>query len=306
MTKSIIYKNNNDNDKKRLDIFLANELNISRSKINTMIKDKLISVNDKFVKSGYILFNDDEIKIIENDDKKNNEILKAINHDLDIRYEDEYLMIVNKPNDLLVHPTSFNEEETLASYIKHYFISKNIKFNNDDYRWGICHRLDKNTTGLILIAKNYEIQEQLQKDIKENKIKREYIGIIKNKLPSKKIKIDVPIIRSKKDRLYMETSNSFDAKNAITYMEVIDEYDNFSIIKYRLETGRTHQIRVHAKYIKCPILNDPLYGNEKIFSNYHQYLHAYKIGFTHPITKKYVEFATELPNEFSEYISKNK
>ncbi len=299
-------KYQNNDKKERLDHFLVNELNLSRTKITNLINDGLVLVNNNKVKTGYILLLNDEITINQEEQSSKSNELKPIDFPLDIAYEDEYLMIINKPNNLLVHPTTFDEEKTLANYVKAYFIKQGIKFNDDDLRWGICHRLDKDTTGLLIVAKNYEIQDKIQEAIKNKTIKREYIGLVKGKLESKKMKIDIPMKRGSKGRIYMETSTDFDAKEAITYLDVIDEYETFSKIKFRLETGRTHQIRVHCKYINNPIINDPMYSNEKPFSKFGQYLHAYRIAFSHPITNKYIEVESELPKEFEEYIKNSK
>ncbi len=300
----IKYKDNNK--KERLDHYLVNELSLSRTKITNMINDGKIYVNDCHVKTGYILLDGDEIIINDKNKEKINQVLKAIDYPLDIAYEDEYLMIINKKSGLLVHPTTYNEEITLASYIKAYLQKQNIQFDSNDLRWGICHRLDKDTTGLLIVAKNYDIQNKLQEAIKNKIIKREYIGLVKGKLDTKKMKIDVPIKRGTKGKLYMEASTTFDAKEAVTYLDVIQEYETFSKVKFSLETGRTHQIRVHCKYINHPLINDPIYSNEAAFSKYGQYLHAYKIAFNHPITNKYIEVISNLPEEFDTYIKKHK
>ncbi len=296
----------NIDTKERLDHFLVSTLNCSRSKVTVLIKTNSILVNGVSVKPGFILSINDEIEIIDDNKETEPNEIPAIAYPLDILYEDEYLMVINKPNNVLVHPTTYNEEQTLASYIKYYFLSKGIKFNQDDLRWGICHRLDKDTTGCLLVAKDCDIQEKLQREIQNKNVKREYIGLVKGNLESKKMKIDVPMKRGTKGSLYMETSTDHDAKEAITYLDALEEYSNFSKIKFRLETGRTHQIRVHCKYINHPIINDPMYSNESPFSKFNQYLHASKIAFIHPITNKYVEVESKLPQEFEEYIAKNK
>lgn len=301
--KEIIY---NEITTNRLDTFLKEKLNLSRNVITTMIKDKKILVNGKNTKTGYSLKNGDSISINDEKEDKNNKSLKENKIDLDIVYEDEYLMIVNKPSGLIVHPTNYSEEVTLAGGIKYYFKNKNINFKDDDYRWGICHRLDKDTSGLIIVAKSTTYQEILQEKIKNNEIKREYLGIIFGKLKYKKMKIDAPLKRNPNGKINMEVSQDNDAKDAITYIEEIERLKSSSLVKFSIETGRTHQIRVHCKYIGNPIINDPLYGNAKPFSKYNQYLQAYKINFISPFDKKVINIELEMPREFKEYIYKNK
>lgn len=293
----------NNAQPERLDLFLKNELDISRSKITSMIKNNIIRVNDKKVKNGFVLKNNDVISI-DKIKENNSESLKETNIDLNICYEDEYFIIVNKPSGLIVHPTMFSEDDTLSGAIKKYFKSKNIHFPDDDYRWGVCHRLDKDTSGLIIVAKSLENQKILQDMIKNNKIKREYIGLVQGKLEAKKMKIDAPLKRNSQGKLNMEISQDKDALDAITYIEEIEKFKSFTLVKFILETGRTHQIRVHCKYINNPIINDPLYGNKKTISNYNQYLHAYRLSFIHPWTKNNVYIELEIPSEFKEYIKK--
>lgn len=297
--KTIVFSENNQ---ERLDVYLAKELSISRSKVSSMIKNNMILVNNEKVKSGFTLKKDDEIVINESDEKIFP--LKECNVKLDICYEDDYLIIVNKPSGLIVHPTSYSEEETLSGGIKKYFKSKNINFPENDYRWGVCHRLDKDTSGLIIVAKSIQIQNKIQDMIKNNIIKREYIGLIFGKLQAKKMKINAPLKRNGQGKINMEVSQDSDSLDSITHIEEIQRFKSFSLVKFILETGRTHQIRVHCKYIKNPIINDPLYGNSKTFSNYNQYLHAYKISFIHPITSKNIIIELDMPNEFKEYIKK--
>ncbi len=299
--KKIIF---NNDESKRLDVFLTNELKLSRNKITSMIKLKKIKVNDKDVKNGFALKKSDVITIDEVSQEESNYILKECVLNLEICYEDDYLMIVNKPSGLIVHPTSFIEDDTLSGAVKKYFKSKNINFPEDDYRWGVCHRLDKDTSGLIVVAKSIDIQQKIQEMIKNNKVKREYIGLIFGKLKAKKIKIDAPIKRNQQGKINMDVSQDKDALDAVTYVEEIEKFKSFSLVKFTLETGRTHQIRVHSKYINNPIINDPLYGNKKTVSSYNQYLHAYRITFLHPITNENIFIELKMPTEFSEYIKK--
>lgn len=299
--KKIINKKFNE---ERVDKFLVSELKISRNKALSLIKNLRVKINDEWAqKPGQLLFLNDTVTIynIETID-----VMKPIKMKLDIIYEDDNYLVINKPSGLLVHSSSFNEENTLAAGIKYYFQNKGIQFPDDDYRWGICHRLDKDTSGLLIVAKNLEVQKILMELIKNKNIKREYIAIINKTLETNKMKIDVPIKRNKKGKLKMVPSNDFDAKDAITFIEKIIDYDNFSLVRCILETGRTHQIRVHLKYLKKPIVNDPLYGNNKIYNNYGQYLYASKIEFEDPFSKEWKSFKAPLPIEFEKFIRENK
>ena len=298
--KKIINKSINEG---RIDKFLVSELKISRNKVLSLIKDLRVQINGEWVqKPGQLLFLDDVVTIY---NVETINVMKPIKMELDIVYEDDNYLIVNKPSGLLVHSSSFNEENTLAAGIKYYFQSKNIKFPDDDYRWGICHRLDKDTSGLLIVAKNPKVQNILMDLIKNKSDKREYIAIINKTLEANKMKIDVPIKRNMKGKLKMVPSNDFDAKDAITFVEKIIDYDNFSLIRCILETGRTHQIRVHMHYLKRPIVNDPLYGNNKIYNKYGQYLYASKIEFEDPFTKQWKSFKAPLPVEFENFIRDN-
>ncbi|MGL4647245.1 MAG: RluA family pseudouridine synthase [Mycoplasmoidaceae bacterium] len=299
--KKIKYKKT---EPERIDKFLKEELTWSRNKIITLIKDLRVLVNDEWVlKPGTMLNENDLVTILDQIEKIK---IPAVNFPLKIVYETDHYLVVNKPSGLLVHASNFDEEDTLASRVKNYFESKNIVFPSDDQRWGICHRLDKNTSGLVLVAKSLNDQEILMNMIKDHKIHKEYLALIHGHLSHKKIKVDVPIKRDHKIGTKMVTSTSPDAKYAISYFEVIKEYENFSLIKCILETGRTHQIRVHLLYLNNPIINDPLYSKTKRTTKYGQYLFANRMSFIDPFNKMKIDINIPIDKHFEDYIKEHK
>ncbi|UOW67407.1 RluA family pseudouridine synthase [Paraclostridium bifermentans] len=287
----------------RLDVYLSGQLGeMSRSYIQKIIKDKKVKVNDKIEKAKYLVKEDDNI-IIEIPAPK---LLEVTPQDIpiDIVYEDGDLLIVNKPQDMVVHPAPGNYDNTLVNAIL-YHCRENLSSINGVIRPGIVHRIDKDTSGLLMIAKNNKAHNSLAEQLKDHSITREYEFICHGVMKEDKITVDKPIGRNPKDRLKMGIVK--DGKNAITHFEVINRYENFTHVKATLETGRTHQIRVHALSLNHPLLGDPLYGpkNNK-FGIKGQILHARKLGFMHPTTNEYVEFNSELPKYFSDLISKMK
>lgn len=287
----------------RLDVYLSGQLGeMSRSYIQKIIKDKKVKVNNKIEKAKYLVKEDDNI-IIEIPAPK---LLEVTPQDIpiDIVYEDGDLLIVNKPQDMVVHPAPGNYDNTLVNAIL-YHCRENLSSINGVIRPGIVHRIDKDTSGLLMIAKNNKAHNSLAEQLKDHSITREYEFICHGVMKEDKITVDKPIGRNPKDRLKMGIVK--DGKNAITHFEVINRYENFTHVKATLETGRTHQIRVHALSLNHPLLGDPLYGpkNNK-FGIKGQILHARKLGFMHPTTNEYVEFNSELPKYFSDLISKMK
>ncbi|WP_419742017.1 RluA family pseudouridine synthase [Paraclostridium dentum] len=287
----------------RLDVYLSGQLGeMSRSYIQKIIKDKKVKVNNKIEKAKYLVKEDDNV-IIEIPAPK---LLEVTPQDIpiDIVYEDGDLLIVNKPQDMVVHPAPGNYDNTLVNAIL-YHCRENLSSINGVIRPGIVHRIDKDTSGLLMIAKNNKAHNSLAEQLKDHSITREYEFICHGVMKEDKITVDKPIGRNPKDRLKMGIVK--DGKNAITHFEVINRYENFTHVKATLETGRTHQIRVHALSLNHPLLGDPLYGpkNNK-FGIEGQTLHARKLGFIHPTTNEYVEFNSELPKYFSDLISKMK
>lgn len=287
----------------RLDIYLSQQLgDMSRSYIQKIIKDKKVTVNDKVEKAKYLVKEDDKI-VIEIPAPK---LLEVTPQDIpiDIVYEDSDVLIINKPQDMVVHPAPGNYEGTLVNAIL-YHCKDNLSSINGVIRPGIVHRIDKDTSGLLMIAKNNNAHNSLAEQLKDHSITREYQFICHGVVKEDKITVNKPIGRNPKDRLKMAVVK--DGKNATTHFEVIQRYDNFTHMKARLETGRTHQIRVHALSINHPLLGDEVYGpkNSK-FKLKGQTLHAKKLGFIHPTTNEYVEFDSELPNYFKHILNKLK
>lgn len=278
----------------RIDKYLIDLLNISRSKIQKLIDSNNIKVNGKDIKNSYIVRVDDEI--IVNDIIENNEILPE-KMDLDIIYEDEYLLVVNKPSGIVVHPSLGHYTNTLVNGLMYY-----TSLSNDKIRPGIVHRIDKDTSGLLLVAKNDDVHLYLSEEIKKRKVNRKYIALVHGVIKNDSGTIDAPIGRDLFDRKKMAVTD-INSKDAITHFKVLDRYKDSTLIECVLETGRTHQIRVHMNYIGYPIVNDPLYGRKKIINDFGQMLHAKSIGFVHPIKEKYMEFECDCPKEFYDILN---
>lgn len=283
-------------EKTRLDKYLTNHLNYSREKIIKMIKEGTILVNDLQVKQNYLIKNNDEITILDLVNDESKFIAKDI--PLDIVYEDDDIIVVNKQSGLTVHPGSGNKENTLVNALLYY--NKNLSTIGGLERPGVVHRIDKDTSGLIILAKNDTAHNILANYFKEKSIKRTYIALVKGIIDNTSGTIDAPIGRDEKNRLKM-TVTAKNSKPAITHFKVLKRYKKYTLLSLVLETGRTHQIRVHMKYINHPVFNDPLYTNDET-TNFGQFLHSYKMELLHPITKEKLEFVSELPQEFADFI----
>ena len=288
-----------DKDNIRIDQYLMENLNISRSKIQKSINDKLIKVNDNIIKNSYkVKIND----IIDYEIKEEVMDVKPIKMDLDIVYEDDDVIVVNKANGIVVHPAKTTSNPTLVNGLMDY--SNNLSTINGEFRPGIVHRIDAYTTGLLMIAKNDKAHEFLSKQLEEKTTHRIYYALVHGVINNDTGTIDAPIGRDKKDRKKMAVVA--DGKPAITHFRVLERYKNATLLELKLETGRTHQIRVHMNYINHPVVNDPVYGNRKLIDDSGQCLHAKEIGFIHPTTKKYMEFNSELPECFTNILKKYK
>ena len=288
----IIVKNN----KERIDKFLAQELKKSRVVIGKMISSGFISVNNKSVKSSYKLKEDDEIEIKDGFKEIVDIVPEKMN--INIVYEDNYIIVVNKPSGMVVHPGSGNMSGTLVNGLMGH--TKELSDISGENRLGIVHRIDKDTSGLLLVAKNNEVHNILATGFKNKTIKREYIALLTGIFPHESATIDAPIGRDKNARKKMMVKSE-NAKEAVTHLQVIKRYEGFTLVKLQLETGRTHQIRVHMQYIGYPIYNDPIY-NTKSVGDFAQFLHAGSLAFTHPITKEKMLFTVPLPKEYQEFI----
>ncbi len=278
---------------KRLDIMLVERnKDWTRTQIKQWIDEAYVTVNGVSSKSSYKVKVKDVI-IVDVPDAKPLE-LEAVNLDLNIVYQDDVLLVIDKPSGLIVHPSSTSNAVTLV----HGLLAEvdDLKDIGDRLRPGIVHRLDKDTSGLMVVAKDKDALLYLQKALKEHKAKREYIALVEGVVPHQKGKIDAPIGRDPKQRKNMSVVQG--GKPSITHFEVIERFPEQTLIRCRLESGRTHQIRVHLKYIGFPVYGDPKYGRKKTDIEYGQFLHAERLGFNHPKSKEYLEFKSPLPDYF--------
>jgi len=284
----------------RLDKFLSENTDYSRSLIAKMIDNELILVNNMLAKVSYKVKENDEIEILGDLNVEQN--IEPVKMNLDIIFEDEHLMVINKPSGLVVHPGSGNYDNTLVNGLLYY--TKNLSDINSNIRPGIVHRLDKDTSGLMIVAKTNKAHELLAEGFKNKTIKREYIALIDGVFKHNKAIIDAPIGRDPKNRQRMTVINE-NSKDAITNLTVLKRFKEHTLINLLLETGRTHQIRVHLNYIGYPVHNDPLYGvNSKNTTDFAQFLHSYKLEFIHPITNEPLQFEIPLPEIMEETIAK--
>lgn len=287
-----------ENSGVRLDKYLINTQDMSRSKIQKLIDNDYILVNNKSVKSSYIVKDEDIITI--NDYEENSDILPE-NIPLDIVYEDEYLLVVNKPSGMVVHPAPGNYTGTLVNALM-YHCNNNLSRVNGNVRPGIVHRIDADTSGLLLVAKNDMVHNDLAKQISEKSVVRKYICLVHGIIFEDSATIDAPIGRDEKDRKKMCVTGD-NSKDAVTHIRVLERYKDATLIECVLETGRTHQIRVHMNYINHPVVNDPVYGYNKMDDKeFGQMLHAKEIGFVHPITKEFMDFKVDPPKRFYEIL----
>ena len=285
----------------RIDNYLANITELSRNKITKMIKEKKVLVNNKEIKSSYTLKEKDIIKMEEYLEEELN--LEPEKMDLDIVYEDDDVIVVNKANGVVVHPAVGNTKHTLVNGLLYH--SKELSSINGEFRPGIVHRIDAYTTGLLMVAKNNYAHEFLAHQLEEKTTTRKYVALVWGVINTDTGTIDAPIGRDLNDRKKM-TVTDINAKDAITHFKVIERYSNATLIELKLETGRTHQIRVHMNYIGYPVVNDPVYGRRKLIDETGQCLHAKTLGFIHPKTKEYMEFDSELPPCFTNILNKFK
>lgn len=287
-----------DNDD-RLDLFLSDELEgISRSSIQKLIKYGNVTVNNTLKKSSYNLKEGDMV-LVKIPEEKPIKILPE-NIPLDILYEDDDIILVNKPQDMVVHPAPGNYSKTLVNAL--FYHIEELSMVNGLIRAGIVHRLDKDTSGLLIIAKNENSHEKLVNQFKNRTVLKEYITLVFNDVRKDGI-INEPIGRNPKNRKKMAVIPN--GKEAVTTYEVLKRYNKYTLLKVGLKTGRTHQIRVHMAHINHPIVGDPIYSRGKNEFNINmQLLHAYKIGFIHPKTNEYMEFKQDVPKEFKEIIDK--
>ena len=284
----------------RIDAFLGEYLDdFSRNYIQKIISNGNVEVNGKSVKKSFKLSVEDEIRI--NLPEPMVLDVKAENIPIDIVYEDEDIMVIDKKKGMVVHPAPGNYEGTLVNAIM--FHSERLSDINGVIRPGIVHRIDKDTTGLLVITKNNDAHSFISDLLKEHDITRKYVALVHGKVKEDEGTVDQPIGRNPKNRLKMAVVG--DGKRAVTHYRVLERYKGYTLIECILETGRTHQIRVHMRHIGHPLAGDPVYGVKKEkFKVSGQLLHARTLGFIHPRTKEYIELSADIHEEFKGVLSK--
>lgn len=291
-----------DNVSKRLDIYLSENLeDVTRSYIKTLIDDSKILVNNKKEKSGYKLKLNDIIDVTLEEKKSENIVAQDI--PLEILYEDDDIIIVNKPKGMVVHPANGNYTGTMVNSLMYSHQGK-LSSINGVIRPGIVHRIDKDTSGILVVAKNDNAHKKLAAQFKVHSIKRKYVALVKGIIKEDSLTIDMPIGRSVKDRKKMTVTNK-NSRSAVTHIAILKRFysSNVTLVEAELETGRTHQIRVHMAYIHHPLVGDEIYGKkDNKFKVQGQMLHAKYLGFVHPSTGKFVEFEKDVPEYFKEIL----
>lgn len=289
-------------ENKRLDVFLTNAIpDMSRSRIQSLIKEQKILVNQNIINKNFKLKKDDLITIFL---EKNKELdIKPENIPLNIIYEDDDIILINKPQNMVVHPAAGNYTGTLVNALM-FHCKQNLSGINGILRPGIVHRIDKDTSGILVVAKNDNAHQKLASQLATHSMTRIYYAIVKGILKDDFGTINAPIGRHPIERKKMAVINK-NSKAAITHYTVLERLKQYTLIKLQLETGRTHQIRVHMAHIGHPLLGDEVYGAKKQpFKLLGQVLHAKTLGFIHPTKNEYIEFNTDLPEYFSNIINK--
>lgn len=299
--ENLSFNINGEEEGQRIDKYLSIMIEgKSRSFVQGLIDEKKVKANSKVIKSNYKLKKGDFIEVEVPEPVELNVSAEEMN--LDIVYEDEDVLVVNKEKGIVVHPAPGNYTGTLVNGILHH--CSDLSGINGVIRPGIVHRIDKDTSGILVIAKNDEAHNDLAAQFKKHSIKREYYALVEGKFSNVKGTVNKPISRDKKERIKMAINS--DGKRAVTHYEVLEQYDKgVSLVKCTLETGRTHQIRVHMSSIGHPLVGDLVYGYKRQKFNIEgQALHAKTLGFIHPRTKEYMEFTSELPYYFKELLEK--
>lgn len=286
-----------ENAGERLDTVLASIVpDTSRTDIQNRVKSGHITVNGQTVKSNYKVKEDDNIELLERENVEADIVPENLN--LDIVYEDDDVAVVNKDRGMVVHPAAGHASGTLVNGLMGQL--DNLSGINGELRPGIVHRIDKDTSGLLMVAKHDVAHRHLVEQLVEKSVTRKYTALVHGVIPHNLGTIEAPIGRNPKERQDMAVVD--DGKDAVTHFNVIERFENFTLVECVLETGRTHQIRVHMKYIGYPLAGDPKYGPRKTLEVGGQLLHAGVLGFTHPKTEKYMEFKKELPAYFTDVI----
>ena len=299
--RNITFTIGNTDIGRRLDVVLVEHINnFARSHIQSLIKSKYVSVNNNTViRPGYKVRHGDTVEICIPPTKKIE--IQEENIPLKILYEDDDIAIIDKPKGMVVHPAPGNYSGTLVNALLYHFDT--LSSTGGILRPGIVHRLDKDTSGLLLVAKNNAAHEKLTKDLKARKIVRIYWAVVERNVREDEGTIDTPIVRHPVDRKKMAVIDSASSRRAITHFKVIKRFGEYTLVELKLETGRTHQIRVHMSYIGNPIIGDTVYGSKRQkFKTQGQVLHAKKLAFTQPLTGEYMKFEGELPEYFVELL----
>ena len=280
----------------RIDKYLVDKLDESRSTIAKMIDEEYILVNGKKTKANYVVKVNDVIEVKDGFIEEMDIVPENI--PLDIIYEDEDIIVVNKESGMVVHPGNGNESGTLVNALLYH--ANELSDVNGEVRPGIVHRIDKDTSGLMIVAKNNKAHDILADRLSRHEIKREYIALLKGEFLSDTATVDAPIGRDKINRKRMAVTAD-NSKDAITHFRVLERYKDYTLVRLQLETGRTHQIRVHMDYIGYPVYNDPVYTNDKCTS-FGQFLHSTSLSFIHPITGEELNFEVDVPEEFKNFV----
>lgn len=299
--KKIVVKDNSLN--KRLDVYITDEMpELSRTTVKRLIDEEKILVNEKKQKSSYKPESGDIITI---DMPEAHEIdLKAQDIPVPVIYEDNDIIVVNKPKGMVVHPANGNPDGTLVNAILA-MCKDSLSGIGGEIRPGIVHRLDKDTSGLLIVAKNDEAHMKMSKQIQDRKVTKKYIALVRGVISEDEATINLPIARSTKDRKKMAVDKN--GKDAITHFKVLKRYDNYTLLELKIDTGRTHQIRVHMSYIGHPVVGDSVYSNGKNeFGAEGQMLHARYLEFKHPITEEKLKLEAPIPEYFEEVLEQLK
>lgn len=294
-----VYNITEPNSNQRLDMYIASlDLGLSRSLAQKKIQDEDVLVNNEKSKTSYKTRIGDRIEIILTEPKETT--IKPQEIPLDVIYEDEDILVINKEKGMVVHPGNGNPDGTVVNAVLNY-CRESLSGIGGEIRPGIVHRIDKDTSGLIIIAKNDKAHINLSEQIKDRKVKKIYKALVRGVIPEEVATINMPIGRSKIDRKKMAVRS--DGKEAITHIKVIKRYDKYTLIEVKIDTGRTHQIRVHMAEIGYPVVGDEVYSNGKNdFGVHGQMLHSFSLGFKHPITGKELHFEAPLPEYFANII----
>ena len=276
----------------RIDKFIALKLDKSRNEVKNLLTEGKVMVNNNLIKPSYLVQENDEISVLLEDPFEGK--IEKRDIDIDIVYEDSDVIVVNKKSGMVVHPANGHYDDTLVNALMYH--CTDLSSINGEIRPGIVHRIDKDTSGLLVACKNDYSHNHIAKQLKEKSSTRIYHAIVYGNFDHNFGKINAPIARDPYDRKKMAVVEG--GKEAVTHFKVLERFGDFTLLELKLETGRTHQIRVHMNYIGHPVLGDPLYGKKKNATEFGQYLHAATLGFVHPTLNEFMEFKAEPPKEF--------